>query len=59
MPSMEARYCVDLRCRTDGSRVEGVVRRVAGRAVVRVVVWIGVLYEALVDWTQGTRAVLQ
>jgi hypothetical protein len=60
MPSKEARSCIGLCYQTVGSQVEKVaVRPVRGIAANVVVAWIGVLYAALVDWTQGTPAVSQ
>jgi hypothetical protein len=56
---MEGRYSVDVCYRIDGNRAEQLIQGVVGWPAVSVVVWIGVLYEALVDWTQGTRVVSQ
>ena len=59
MPSKEARSCVDLCYQTVGSRVERVAAGPVQKIAANVVAWVGVLCEALVDWTQDTPAVLQ
>ena len=59
MLSMEARSCVDLCYQTVGGLVERVAARLVQRIAANVVAWVGVLCEALVDWTRDTPAVWQ